>query len=187
MGNNKQFIVCSVSGSGKTTQVDRTIELCPFPLRKYITTTTREIRPEESGDEYHFLSVDKFNNLVDAGEMIEYSKVYGNWYGLSNLEVLRSTDSHSIGILDVQGAEKFKEMFPEATLIFIMPPDVDELKRRLLERNTNDDLNIDLRIKAIDSEMEFSKKCDHIIKCDSFDNMVDDLLNNVIIPEIETN
>lgn len=97
----RKIIVTSVSGSGKTTQVDKMLELCKtHHITKYKTTTTRKKRPEEIGDEYDFITEADFHQSISDGKFIEHANVYGNLYGLPYLEVSKHLNENTIGILD---------------------------------------------------------------------------------------
>jgi guanylate kinase len=171
-----KFVIASVSASGKTTLVNRAID--DYNLTRLLTCTTREIRPEETGDEYHFLTKENFLSKVNDNQFVEYSKVYENYYGLTKEEVDSNSNSHTIIILDVQGTEKFKSIYPDTVTIFIDPPPRKELLRRLNSRNTND-ADVSNRIKMVDLELEHREKFDHIVKYDKLENMIQQL-NDII-------
>ena len=147
------IIVSSVSASGKTTLVEQSIK--EFDLYKLKTCTTRDIREEETGNEYHFLTEEEFLwKAINQDAFIEHANVYGKWYGLSKEEIENNRDRNCIIILDVQGAKTLKELYPHSTTIFIKPPSPDEMLRRLSSRNTN---QTDVRNRHIDSAREISQ------------------------------
>lgn len=146
------IIVASPSASGKTTLVNSAIE--QFKLYRLVTTTTRKQRPEETGSEYHFVTVDQFNQMKDLGEFIEFNEVYGNLYGLTRSEVDAHANEICISIQDVGGVKTMKSLYgDQVKTIFIMPPSVDALKDRLANRMIGDDDENTRRLAAIEREV----------------------------------
>jgi len=163
---NKIFIVSSVSASGKSTLVDHAIK--KLKLYRLKTCTTRKKRKEEKGDEYFFLSKEVFEFYAQNDAFVEWSIVYDKYYGLLKQEVENNADKNCIAILDVQGTEKLKKIYPEAITIFIEPPDKKELFKRLgnrldfnsKNRDKFDDYN---RVTAMKTELLKMKEYDHVI------------------------
>ncbi len=165
---SKLIIVSSVSGGGKTTLVDSVVSL--YNLHKLKTCTTRPIREEEKGNEYHFINNSEFTSKISNSEFYEYANVYGNYYGILKTEIEISKTRNSIVILDVQGTRTIKYYYPQAITIFIEPPSVSELKKRIMSRNTSE-ADIKSRISQIDTEINEIKNFDYTIKSDSLSNM----------------
>lgn len=175
------IIVASPSASGKTTIVSRAIE--QFKLRRLITTTTRSRRPEETGGEYHFVTIDEFNEMKSSDAFIEYNEVYGNWYGLTKAEVNSNFNNLSIAILDVGGVKTMKSLYGDnVKTIFIMPPSIDELKNRLAKRMIDDDSENDRRLAAIEREVADAHLFDYRIYPGELNAMVTEF--NTVISKI---
>lgn len=157
----KKFVISAVSASGKTTLVNALLSIHP-EIYRLKTCTTRSIRPEETGDEYYFLTEQEAIKKINANEFIEHSIVYGNVYGLTRSEVDAHVSVNSIVILDVQGAAKFKKVYPDALTIFLEPPSFDILEARLKERNTSD-IDVSNRLAETKKELEYMKVADYIV------------------------
>jgi guanylate kinase len=131
------FIISAPSGSGKSTlvsEVRRLVEGLDFS----ISYTTREPRgSEEDGREYHFIKPEKFRQMIDAGEFLEWAEVFGNYYGtsLSALDHARALGKDLLLDIDVQGALQVMQRMPEAVSIFILPPSPQVLEKRLRNRS----------------------------------------------------
>tara|TARA_B100001027_G_scaffold207873_1_gene172659 strand:- start:2790 stop:3356 length:567 start_codon:yes stop_codon:yes gene_type:complete len=164
---NKLIVFSAPSGSGKTTLVKYILEI--FNEIKFsISATTRNPRgKEEDGKDYYFLSSEEFNNKIKNDEFLEYEEVYsGNYYGTLKSEIDRIWKIKKIVIFDIDaiGGANIKNMFPDETLsIFVMPPSIQVLKRRLLERGDVSKQEIDVRIKKAESELDYASKFDNII------------------------
>lgn len=173
------FVITSTSASGKTTLVDYLLKSIPS-LYQLKTCTTRKIRKEETGNEYHFLTRETFLNLIASDELIEYSIVYENYYGITKQEILNNKNKNSIIILDVQGAIKFKKIFPDSVLIFIMPPELNEIENRLLSRNTSSH-DVFVRMNTIKNEMEYINKFNFKIPYGNLDYMKSNLVDLISV------
>ena len=148
------FVVSGPSGCGKTTVVEEALTLLQkkYPIKRVITYTTRPARTGEvDGEHYHFLSVDDFKQKIEQGFFLEWSAWYDNYYGspASIVENIARGLSY-IAILDRPGALNVQRAYLQAVLIWIEPPSLEELKKRLEGRAQNDKADIDNRlIKAI--------------------------------------
>ena len=164
----KKLIVFSApSGAGKTTLVRYILEAFS-EIQFSISATSRKSRgKEKDGKDYYFLSREEFKNRVKNDEFIEYEEVYGgNYYGTLKSELNRIWKDKKIAIfdIDVVGGANIKGMFPDETLsIFVMPPSIEILKRRLLERGDVSREEIDVRVKKAESELDYASKFDNII------------------------
>lgn len=152
----KVIVLSGPSGVGKDSVVDMLKDFgtsCHF----VVTATTRSQRPEEKdGVDYIFLNQAKFHEMISRGDFLEYAEVYGNWYGVPVKQV---RDGLEAGLdvfikTDVQGAESIKKLMPRAVLIFLVPPSLKELERRLWERKTDTAEDIELRIRSAVRENE---------------------------------
>ena len=164
---NKLIVFSAPSGAGKTTLVKYILKSFS-EIQFSISATSRKARGEErDGKDYYFLSNQEFKARIKNDEFIEYEEVYGgNYYGTLKSEVDRIWKDKKIAIfdIDVVGGANIKGMFPDETLsIFVMPPSIDILKRRLIERGDVSKEEIDVRIKKAESELDYASKFDNII------------------------
>ena len=164
---NKLIVFSAPSGAGKTTLVKYILKSFS-EIQFSISATSRKARGEErDGKDYYFLSNQEFKARIKNDEFIEYEEVYGgNYYGTLKSEVDRIWKDKKIAIfdIDVVGGANIKGMFPDETLsIFVMPPSIDILKRRLIERGDVSKEEIDIRIKKAESELDYASKFDNII------------------------
>ena len=167
MKNKKLIVFSAPSGAGKTTLVKYIIESFS-EIRFSISATSRKARGQEKdGKDYYFLSSEEFKTRIKNDEFIEYEEVYGgNYYGTLKSEVDRIWKDKKIAIfdLDVVGGANLKGMFPDETLsIFVMPPSIEILRGRLIERGDVSKEEIDVRIKKAESELDYASKFDNII------------------------
>jgi len=164
---NKLIVFSAPSGAGKTTLVKYILKT--FSEIKFsISATSRKARGEErDGKDYYFLSDQEFKARIKNDEFIEYEEVYGgNYYGTLKSEVDRIWKDKKIAIfdIDVVGGANIKGMFPDETLsIFVMPPSIEILRERLIERGDVSKEEIDVRIKKAESELDYASKFDNII------------------------
>lgn len=150
---NLLLVISGSSGAGKDAVIDRMKEL-HVPVAHVVTATTRQQRPGElDGVHYHFLSVERFNEMVEHGEMLEWAKVYHNFYGVPRFAVMDALKSGKDVVVkvDVQGAATIRRTVPGAVLLFIRPPSMEELERRLRNRKSESSAEISVRLgKAVD-------------------------------------
>jgi guanylate kinase len=150
------IVLSGHSGAGKDAVLTRLRE-SSYPLEFITTVTTRARRANESeGVHYHFVSRDKFQELIDRGELLEWANVYGNYYGVPK-EPVRQALSRGKDVIvkvDVQGAATIKKILPQAVFIFLAPPSMEELVMRLEQRRTESPSDLDLRIEAARKELE---------------------------------
>lgn len=176
MGRNARlFVVSGPSGVGKGTILKRVREGRP-ELHLTVSATTRQPRPEDTdGVTYHFLSDAAFDQLVADDAFLEWAHVHGHSYGTLKSEVdpYLSQGTSVILEIDVQGAFAVREKRPEAVLVFVEPPSVEELERRLRARGTEDEQSIQLRLSNARKEMEQSDKYDVRIVNDKLDEAIE--------------
>ena len=128
-----------------------------------VTATTRDPRPgEREGINHHFLSVAEFQQAIEDDELLEWARVFGNYYGVPKRQVrdALSQGKHVIIRVDVQGALRIKELAPEAFMIFVHPPNLDVLQRRLERRGVNSETDIATRLAAATDEIGQSEAFD---------------------------
>ena len=164
---NKLIVFSAPSGAGKTTLVKYILKTFS-EIQFSISATSRKARGEErDGKDYYFLSNQEFKARIKNDEFIEYEEVYGgNYYGTLKSEVDRIWKDKKIAIfdIDVVGGANIKGMFPDVTLsIFVMPPSIEILRGRLIERGDVSKEEIDVRIKKAESELDYASKFDNII------------------------
>mgnify|MGYP001821951084 FL=1 len=160
-------IISGPSGVGKDTIIDALKRREPAHPRRYdITVTTRDRRENETdGVHYHFYSVDDYQRLVASEGLLEASLVHDHWYGTPRDQVQSAIRSGRDAILkiDVQGADKVRARIPEALLIFVVPPSIEELERRLRERRTETREQAELRLRNARIEMARTGEFDHVV------------------------
>ncbi|HRJ86930.1 MAG TPA: guanylate kinase [Ignavibacteria bacterium] len=158
------FVICASSGAGKTTIIRELFK--KFPEIKFsVSATTRKKRPNETnGKDYYFISMDEYNKLKADNKFIETEEVHGNFYGTlkSEAEPFLKSDDIMILDVDVKGALNIKKMYPEAVTVFIDVP-FDELLRRLRNRNTETEEEINKRASRIKMEAGLKDKFDCIV------------------------
>ncbi|MCD6201619.1 MAG: guanylate kinase [Bacteroidales bacterium] len=163
----KILIFSSPSGAGKTTIVRHLLRTFPN-LAFSVSATTRPRRDhEEDGKDYYFLSVDEFRNKIEEDAFVEWEEVYkGTYYGTLKSEVQRLLNRgyHVVFDVDVKGALSIKKLYgKQALAVFVMPPSVEELKKRLHHRSTDPEESIRERVNKARQEMKFSDKFDVIL------------------------
>ena len=161
------MIISGPSGVGKDAIIDAMKRRQPTHPRHYvITVTTRERRANEvDGVHYHFLTLEDYHLLVAEEGLLEASEVHGNWYGTPRDQV-QSAVGHGVDAIlkiDVQGADKVRARIPEALLIFVVPPSIEELERRLRERRTETREQAELRLRNARIEMARTGEFDHVV------------------------
>jgi len=137
-----------------------------YPLQFIVTVTTRTRRANETdGVHYRFVSKNKFQELIDSHELLEWANVYGNWYGVPKETVKRALDENRDVIVkvDVQGASTIKKILPQAVFIFLTPPSLAEVVPRLKQRRTESPSDLELRIKTARGELEKLPMFDYIV------------------------
>lgn len=182
-----KFIVLSApSGGGKTTIAKMLVKRHHL-MSISISATTRKKRPrEENGRDYYFLSKSEFDENIQKNNFLEYEEVHGDYYGTlkSRVEELVNQGLMVIFDIDVNGALSIKEKYPEAILLFIKPPSLDELKSRLKKRKSESDEAINKRLSRIEFEYEKSEDFDHIIINDNLQHTVKEIEKIILIKRI---
>lgn len=186
--NKKIIIITAPSGAGKTSITQYLLERFP-QLSFSISATTRSPRENEvDGKDYYFISIDAFKQKIQSGEFVEWEMVYeGKYYGTLKTELVRLWKEKKCPLLDidVKGAIHIQQQYPDSTLsIFIEPPSVRELARRLASRGTETEESLQTRINKAEYEMSFSHHFDHIVvnddlqeACEEAEKLVSEFLN----------
>lgn len=168
--NNQQkiIIITAPSGAGKTSITRQLLRVFAGRLAFSISAATRQARGnEKNGTDYYFMSQEEFTNKIQHGEFVEWEMVYeGKYYGTLKSELQRIWSQGKIPMLDidVKGAIHVQQQYPETTLsLFIEPPSVEELKRRLQSRGTESEESLNARVNKASYELSFKHSFDQII------------------------
>jgi guanylate kinase len=178
------FIISAPSGSGKSTLVNRVREIVPG-LKFSISYTTRAPRAgEQNGREYFFVSRTEFEKMIRQDDFLEYADVFGHYYGTARsfLSLAQQEGKDLLLDIDVQGAEQIKRKIPEAVRIFVMPPNRQELEKRLRTRSLDAEAVIQRRLVTASREIENYKKYDYILVNDRLEESVD-ALKSILLAE----
>ncbi|MDJ0941361.1 MAG: guanylate kinase [Woeseiaceae bacterium] len=168
------FVIAAPSGAGKTTLVKALVARNP-ELRFSISYTTRPQRHNEvDGADYLFVDKDEFNRLREAGEMLEWAEVFDNFYATSRSQVENLlADGHNVILeIDWQGARQVRESMPDCVSIFILPPSLAELERRLRDRRTDSAEVIERRLRDAVGDIGHWDEFDHVIINEDLDDAV---------------
>ena len=168
--NPALIFVAAPSGAGKNSFIDKALK--DFSeLEEIITYTTRPPRSGEDQKSYHFISSERFEELVKINFFVEFSQVHGSFYGTSkeSIEKIGQKSLGGIVDLDVQGVEKMTKLYPEALRIFILPPSIEELRRRIVLRDRGKAINLDLRLENAKKEIEKAHLYDYQIVNQDFE------------------
>jgi guanylate kinase len=175
------IIVSGPSGAGKGTLVKGLVARVP-DVWVSVSATTRAPRPgEKEGRDYFFLTGDEFERRARSGEFLEHATVHGNRYGTLRGPVMRRVNAGMQVILeiDVQGAEQVKEAMPEAALVFIVAPDREELRRRIVDRGAETPAEVARRMKTAEQELALVGNYDYVIINDDVPRATDELIELV--------
>jgi guanylate kinase len=167
----RMIIVAAPSGAGKSSFVERATKELSV-LVDTVTYTTRAMREGESeGKPYYFVGRAKFQELVASGFFVEWAEVHTNLYGtpLYQLEEAWAENKVVIMDVDVQGAETFKMKYPDASTIFILPPSIEELRRRVEKRDKGRTQNLEVRMANASREIAKAGEFDHQVVNDDFE------------------
>lgn len=160
----KLFIISGPSGAGKGTICQKLIEETKVEIS--VSMTTRQPRNGEvEGKSYYFTTKEKFTEEIAAGGFLEYAQVYGNFYGTPKAKVMEKLEQGVDVVLeiDIQGALKVKEAYPDGIFIFILPPSMSELRKRITGRGTETEEAINLRLSQTLKEVSYIDKYDYCV------------------------
>jgi guanylate kinase len=171
------FVVVAPSGAGKTSLVNELLRR-DGRIRLSISYTTRAPREGEAhGREYHFVDRARFEAMIASGDFLEHANVYGNYYGTSKrwIETELAGDNDVLLEIDWQGARQVRSLFPEMVGIFVLPPSISELRRRLEARGKDAPETITTRMASARNEVSHVLEFEYIIVNEEFDSAVSDL------------
>jgi guanylate kinase len=178
------FIVSAPSGTGKTTLVERVVEQAPH-LRMSRSYTSRAARNGEvDGVDYNFVSRARFEEMIAADEFLEWADVFGNLYGTCATDTERelAAGHDLVLVIDVQGARKVRQRGVAATTVFVMPPSLEVLERRLRGRSKDSEAEIQRRLRVAHDEVAAFVEYDYLVVNDELTAAVD-LLRSVVMAE----
>lgn len=189
MKNNRGLliIVSAPSGCGKGTILAEVLKDKSYYFS--VSATTRSPREGEiNGVNYHFISKAEFEEIIEKDGMLEYATYCDNYYGTPKQQVEEMLDSGKNVLLEieVQGAMQMREICPDGVFIFINPPSISELKRRLTKRGTESDKVINARVAQAKKEMKYANEYDYIIENDVLENAIEDFKTIVRAEELST-
>lgn len=179
------LVLSGPSGSGKTTIVERLVSESPVPLVKAISATTRPQRKGEvDGVAYYFLTEDEFERRRAAGEFLETAEVFGAgyWYGTLKSEIQRAKEASGWAFLevDVQGAFKVTEVYPDSLTIFLQPPSLEVCEQRLRSRATDSEETIQRRLRKVHQELALADRYCYQVVNDDLDRAVDEIKSIIV-------
>lgn len=179
--NNRGFplIISAPSGAGKTSicyAVLRIVEEAEYSVS--VTTRTRRIN-ERDGVDYHFVTPEQFEEMIDRGELAEWAEVHENQYGTLKAKLSGAVERGKVVILDIdgQGAKNLKKSYPDSVLVFIFPPTPSALEERLENRATDSKITISKRLKGAYQEVENVELYDYVIVNENFEHSVNRIVH----------
>ena len=188
--NGKVIIFSAPSGAGKTSIIHSLLKT-NLKLAFSISACTREKRPNEiHGKDYYFISIENFKNKISNQEFIEWEEVYeNNFYGTMKNEIPRiwNNQNHVLFDVDVEGGINLKKHFNDKALsVFISPPSIDELRKRLILRDSEDEEEINKRVQKAKKELEYATQFDKVLMNNNLDNAckeAEKIIKNFLITE----
>jgi len=182
-GRGSLFVIAAPSGAGKTSLVNALLKQ-DSRLSLSISHTTRNPRPGEvNGRHYHFVSEAQFKRMADAGDFMEHARVFDHFYGTNRHTVAEQLDAGRDVILEIdwQGARQVRDVFPGCCSIFIIPPSLETLRKRLERRGQDSEEVIQRRMRDAQAEISHWDEFEYLVVNDAFDKALDEL--NAIIDD----
>lgn len=179
MNKGGVFIISGPSGSGKDTLLNELFKIKP-DIGFSISSITRDMRiGEKQGEKYNFITREEFEKMIENNDLLEYNEYVGNYYGTPKSPVVKAVNEGRDFIIevDVNGAAQIRTRMSEAVSIFIMPPSLEELRRRLSGRGTDSDEVIEKRMKKALDEIARATEYDYIVVNDDIPTAVDDIIS----------
>ncbi len=175
MNKGVLVVVSAPAGCGKDTVLEN-LKTRDLPLNKTISVTTRAMRVgEKDGVDYYFTDKESFRKKIENGEFFEYTEYNGNYYGTLKSEIERcvSGGGYTILKIEVEGGENIRRLVPDAVSLFIVPPSMEELEKRLRGRGTETEENLQIRLKTAKTEIKKAADYDYIVVNDTVDACTD--------------
>jgi guanylate kinase len=171
------FVVSAPSGTGKTTVVERLVEVCPHLERSRSYTSRPRRSGEIDGVDYNFVSRPEFEGMVAHGEFLEWADVFGNLYGTSRgqTETRLAAGLDVVLVIDVQGARQVRQRMQDAVAVFVLPPSFEALERRLRGRSQDSSGAIARRLETARSEVDAVREYDYVVVNDELDRCVGEI------------
>ena len=172
------FVVSAPAGCGKDTILEQVLAKCDN-VGYSVSATTRAPRPGEvDGVHYHFRTREQFEQMIADNAVLEYTEYCGNYYGTPKkaVEDMLAEGKDVILKIEVEGAMNIRKLFPECCLVFILPPSMQELERRLRKRGTEDEETIQRRTAQARNEIDVAVNYDSFVVNDALEDAVDDLI-----------
>ncbi len=188
MNKGRVYIISGPSGSGKDSVLKKVFERMP-DISFSISSITRPMRPGEvEGEKYNFISREKFEEMLANNQLLEHNVFVGNYYGTPKAPVVECIENGRDMLIevDVNGAKQIREKMPEAVSIFIMPPSLEILKKRLTGRGTDSTEVIEKRLYEALREIECAKDYDYIVVNDDLDIAADDFVSIMSVDKFKT-
>lgn len=184
MKKGKFIVISGPSGVGKGTICDKLIK--ELDAWYSVSMTTRDMREGEvDGINYYFISKEEFKKRIDEGKLLEYNIYNGNYYGTPKDKVLEKLEEGKNVFLEIEvnGARNIKKIFSDALLIYIAPPSMEELRKRLINRGTEDIDTINNRLKIAENELKQINFYDYVVVNDDLDKAINEV-RNIILGEL---
>ncbi|KAB3535238.1 guanylate kinase [Alkaliphilus pronyensis] len=165
MGKGLLIVISGPSGAGKGTICKRLLEKNPQIMASISATTRAPRSGEEEGVNYFFIDHNRFKNMINNDQLLEYAEVYGNYYGTPKKYVIENLEKGNDVLLeiDIEGALQIKEKFAEGIFVFILPPSLQELKSRIINRGTETEEDINTRYGSARGEINQVIKYDYVV------------------------
>ena len=175
--NGKILVLSGPSGAGKNTVYDELVKKSENIVQTVSATTRKPRDGEKDGVDYYFVTVEKFRSLIEEDAFVEYVNYGSNYYGTLKSEITRLTESGKtvVLVIEVNGALNIKRLIPESVSVFIVPPSVDELKKRIIGRGQNTESEIETRISIALQEMELKDNYDYCVVNDNLEECVNNI------------
>lgn len=190
MNKGSLIVVSAPSGCGKDTIVQRVLNEMDGDVHLSVSMTTRPMREgEEEGVNYFYVSTEEFKNKIENGEILEYTIYSGNYYGTPAGPVRQQLECGKtvILIIEVEGGENVKKLFPDAVKVFVIPPSFEVLEKRLRSRGSDDEETIISRLEIAKDELARAHEYDYIIENDVLDDAVRNLISIIRAERFKTN
>ncbi len=178
MTKGRLFVISGPSGCGKSTVLAKVFTMLDNYYFSVSATTRAPRNGETEGKDYFFVSRDEFLRMIENGELLEHAEYVGNFYGTPLKPILENVEAGTDVFLDIEtkGKSQVDEKYPEAVTVFIAPPSLEELEKRLRSRGTESDEKVKKRLEKAAEELKLSNSYDHVIINDTVDNAAEQIL-----------